>query len=117
DAALHQAKLLTGRDNNDPDPPPNGTATMADVIIKDLAQGGKGEIDLDTVDKVGASLGGRDRFMFHYVLAQYLNLHGQKEAAQRYAKRCMAWPKIGVRYRTLAGAMLVGQGVQPEEYK
>jgi hypothetical protein len=117
DAALNRAKLLSGRNRNDPEPAPNGTATLVNAFVKDLAQDGKGQIDLEAVDKVGVSLSGTDRFVLHFALAQYLTLHGRQEDAGRYALRCMGWPRIGVRYRTLAGAMLVQQGVKPAAYK
>ena len=47
--------------------------------------------------------------MFHYILAQYLHLHGQPEAAGRYWKRCMDWHGMIATYRTLAGAALIEQ--------
>ncbi len=90
---------------------------LAELIVKDLAQGGQGQIDLEATDRISASLGsGRDRMCFHFALARYLDLHGQREAANRYAKRCMGWTTINAPYRTLSGAMLVEHGVKPVEY-
>jgi hypothetical protein len=74
-------------------------------------------MDFAALDKADRALSGSERFSFDALLAQYLGFHGQPEAAQRYALRCMGWPKMGVRYRTLAGAMLVRQKVDPASYR
>jgi tetratricopeptide (TPR) repeat protein len=117
DEALNRAKLLSGHDGNDPDPRPNGIVTLAEAFAKDLAAGGKGKMDFVALDKVDRALSGSERFSFDAVLAEYLEFHGQPAAAQRYALRCMGWPKMGVRYRTLAGAMLVRQKIDPASYR
>jgi len=87
---------------------------LIELMTKDLAQGGLGRIDLAEADKLSDSLSTEDeRLTFHFMLAQYLNQHGQPEAADRYAKRCMGWTWMTAPFRTLAGAMLVEHEVDP----
>ena len=116
DTALNRARIL-GTASNEPDAAVNGVTTLANLLIKDLSQGGNGQINLAAADKLSASVAGAERNSVHFLLARYFHLHGQRDAADRYAKRCMGWPRIGAPYRTLAGAMLVEHGIKPAEYR
>jgi tetratricopeptide (TPR) repeat protein len=127
DALLQQAKALGDKLNNakraDKANPAdestladNGAGALADLILKDLAQGGKGQIDLEAADKLADSLVPWYHAWFHYLLGQYLDVHGRHESADRCWKQCMSWPRSGI-HRTLAGAMLLEHGVKPADYR
>jgi len=97
---------------------PSGTAAVAKLILDDLAQGGQGRIDLDAAEHLAGSIQDpEERFMFRFLLSQYLNQRGQTEAADRLAKLCMAWWVMEDPFRTLAGAMLLEHDIWPEDYK
>jgi tetratricopeptide (TPR) repeat protein len=110
DAALGRVSQLSRSDSR-------GAAALAEASAKDLAEGAKGQLDLDALEKVEVSLTAPERFSFDYCLAQYLYLRGRSEEARRYALQCLGCPLIGARYRTLAGAMLVEQGGTPADYQ
>ena len=116
DAALNRVKILSVK-KDEAAAAPQGVSGLVDLIQKDLVQGGKGHVDLEAADKLAARLEGVDRFAFHFLLAEYLHLHGQRENADRYWKQCMGWPNVAVPYRTFAGAMLVEHNVKPADYK
>jgi tetratricopeptide (TPR) repeat protein len=117
EAALNQAKELATKQKGDQNWARNGVLGVVELLTKDLANGGKGQIDLEAADKLGASWTERDRLVFHYALAQYLNLRSQHGAADRYFKQCMGWPNINARWRTLAGVALLEHGLNPDDYK
>jgi tetratricopeptide (TPR) repeat protein len=96
---------------------PDWGKALGDLIVKDLAEGGKGKIDLAAADKLGASLAGHQRSWLQYLLAQYLSQHGQPDAAHRYAKQCMAWTDMRNHQRTLAGVILLKDHIKPADYK
>lgn len=131
DAALERAKILGARIDSQNKaaggekaksadgkaPVPNGAGAMAELIAKDLAAGGNGDVDLEAANRLGGRLPGEEQVSFHYLLGQYLNLHGRPEAADDCWKRCMGWPKLIDRFRTLAGAALTAHSIWPADYK
>lgn len=116
DAALARIRSLAIGDEEEPEPAPTPLALLAELIQKDLAQGGKGQIDVETVDKLFVSFSGHDRICFNYGIARYLGLRGQHEVADRYGKRCMGWPRMDAAFRTLAGAMLLEHGITAADW-
>ena len=85
-------------------------------MAQDLARGGKGEIDLKAADKISAAaIDDHEKINSNAFLADYLELHGKKDEAIRYWRRCMGL--TGAMYelnRTLAGAELIEHGLKPE---
>jgi len=112
--------------------PPNrklplwGIVRLSDLISKDLARGGKAEIDLAKADDIALSTNldepesiDRDcrATMFRYFLAKYLSLHGKPDKAVEFWKKCMIDTEcLSHLYRSLAGAELLGRGITPESY-
>ena len=91
---------------------------LAAWIESDLAHGGKGEIDLEAVEKFRAEMAGsRDLAYFDLFLARYLQSRGKREAAIRYWKQRVASTDIQHFVRTVAGAALCDLGIKPESYK
>ena len=117
DAALNRARMLVAPTGDGLSNTPNGVLILADLLSKDLAQGGKAQIDTEAADQLAARLSVADRFSFQYAVGRYLTLHGNSKAADRYWMQCMGYPRIDARYRTLAGAELVKHGRKPSEYR
>jgi len=91
---------------------------LADLIERDLAQGGKGQIDAKAVDKLRAALPeGAARAYFDLFLARYLHAHGKRNEAIRCWKEEVASTDVLGYGRTFAGAALCDLGVKPESYK
>ena len=89
---------------------------LADLMAQDLARGGKGDIDLKAADKIClAAIDDAERENCFCFLASYLDLHGKKNEAIRYWKRCVNFTRpIFDLNRTLAGAELIARGIKPE---
>jgi tetratricopeptide (TPR) repeat protein len=94
----------------------DGASVLAELLMKDLARGGKGQIDVDAADKSSASLDPWFRAWFHYLLGHYLDSHGQHERADSCWKQCMSWTPPGG-HRTISGAMLLEHGIKPADYR
>ena len=99
-----------------PAPADGGASIVADLIALDLTHGGKGEIDLDALEKRSVALDPWFQAWFCYFLGEYLDARGQHEAADRCWKRCMSWPAAGG-HRTISGAMLLKHGIKPADYR
>jgi len=106
---------------------------LAQWMADDLANGGKGRIDLAAADRLCAAAavpwrptGACDQpdpqrnpqLPFNYFLGCYLDLHGRPKQAVECWKKCMVQTELmRDQYRTLAGAELCDHGVMPESYK
>jgi tetratricopeptide (TPR) repeat protein len=115
--ATEQAKKQAETKNANAQSNPDAVLRLVEALTKDLAAGGKGQLDLEALDKLATEWKGACRFSFEYALAQYLHLHGRSDAAVNYWKRCMGYPGIDARYRTLAGAALLERGIKPADYR
>jgi hypothetical protein len=101
-------------------------AALAGLIADDLAQGGKGEIDLaaaaslnpqEPFEDINKKLdtNGSSRTAFWYLLGSYLDMHGKPELAIRCWKLCLTQSEFMADWhRTLSGAELIAHGVQPD---
>jgi tetratricopeptide (TPR) repeat protein len=94
---------------------------LAALLAKDLAKGGKGEIDLDDADKLRSTGDDAERMNYNYFLAKYLSLHGKTDQAVDYWKQCMThtseYGNMHLPDRTLAGAELLRRGITPADYR
>jgi len=91
---------------------------LAAWFERDLAQGGRGQIDLKTADKLRAAIQEFfEKAYFDLFLARYLQAHGKRDEAIHYWKERMTSTDVLSYYRTLAGAALCDLGVKPESYK
>ena len=102
---MHQ---LTGK-------PRRELLALADLIIEDLAHGGKGAIDLKAADKTSATADDTERMKFNCILAIYLDLHGKQAEAIQYWRRCVACTAaMDNPLRTIAAAELIAHGHKAE---
>lgn len=91
---------------------------LAAWIEGDLAQAGKGEIDLTAVDKLRAAMeDAREQAYFDLFLARYLQSRGKHDVAVRYWKERIASTDVLHFVRTVAGAALCDLGMRPESFK
>jgi tetratricopeptide (TPR) repeat protein len=91
---------------------------LADWIERDLAQGGKGQIDLQAVEELrAAAQQAGDLSFFDVFLARYLQSHGNRDEAIHYWKERLASTDVLNDSRTFAGAALCDLGLMPETYK
>jgi hypothetical protein len=117
DAALQQIKAKgAGYMREGTGKPRPELIALADLIAQDLAHGGKGEIDLKAADKIcAAAIDSAEKINFDAFLAGYLDLHGKKDDAVRYWRRCLGFTKVMYDLnRTVAGAELIARGLKPE---
>jgi hypothetical protein len=87
------------------------------LLLGDAYRGGKGELDLQALEKVLDAATENRRADIMYFAARYLALRGRAEESLRYLKRCYASTKVGQLNRTLAAAELLDSGHQLEELK
>ncbi len=97
-------------------------AALAALIIDDLAQGGKGEIDVAAAERLNPPQPFEDidksrevsklPVAFSYLLGRYLDLHGKPDLAVRCWKRCLEETEFIAEFqRTLAAAELLARGI------
>ena len=113
DAALQQIKAKgAGYLRKATGKPRLELVALAGLMADDLAHGGKGEIDLKAADKISAAASdGGEQMNCHCFLAAYLDLHGKKDEAIRYWRRCLGYTgNMHELNRTLAGAELIARG-------
>lgn len=127
DQAIEQARVLADKLNRDHStgtvnaaktkgPPDGGAGILAELIVKDVAAGGQGNIDVVATEKTTADFQPLLRAWFYYLLGHYLDNQGQHDKAVRCWKQTMSWPQLDA-HRTLAGAMLLEHGVKPADYR
>lgn len=90
---------------------------LAELIFDDLAAGGRGAIDLAAAEQRVASAYPSVRSAFYMLLGEYLEQHGQGEAAIECWKRAMAVSVLNLDYRMIAGARLAERRIAPSEYR
>lgn len=89
---------------------------VADALIRDIAAGGKGDLELDNLDQLLGRAGENIRLAAQYLIGYYLDLHGKPEVATEYLKRAMI-SNPAVVTRTYAGQRLLARGIGPEAYR
>jgi len=77
---------------------PHGKAVVgiAKLIQQDIARGGHGNLDLQTVDKLIQSCRPGQPTLFDYFVGRYLLNHGKKKEAAKYLKRAAESPWVSV---------------------
>ena len=126
DAALERIKAQAAAPQRGRGKKPSADADLiglAELIAKDLAAGGKGQIDPAAVEKLCAACGDFGSLRIDSFLGAYLDLHGRGDEAIRIWKRGMGVTtadhtiKLDDFNRTLCGANLLRHGVKPADYK
>jgi tetratricopeptide (TPR) repeat protein len=96
--------------------PGDGAKPLADLIVDDLAKGGKGRVDIAAADKLFAPLDPWYASWCRFLLGQYLDLRGQTESANTLWKQALSCPQLGG-HRTIACSMLLERGIKLEDEK
>jgi hypothetical protein len=89
---------------------------LAQVFLDDLANGGKGEIDLEAVEKLRRTGPDADHTPFDYAFGKYLSLHGQEEKAIHYWQLALTRLDLSAFDRSLAGYELIRRSYAPDCY-
>ena len=96
--------------------PGDGAKPLADLLVDDLAKGGKGKIDLAAANKLFAPLDPWYASWCRFLLGQYLDVRGQTESANTLWKQAVSCPQMGG-HRTIACSMLLERGIKFEDEK
>jgi hypothetical protein len=96
--------------------PSKPLAALAELMVKDLADGGKGQIDLAAADALAARAPNNEKPVFYYHLACYLDRHGKPDKAVSYWKKGAAFPRDVNIPLPLCETRLTERGIKPENY-
>jgi tetratricopeptide (TPR) repeat protein len=117
DDTLRQVIKLGPRTHLPNNKPQKGTVIVANLLAKDLAAGGKGDIDQKAIQAALAVIEEpADRMNCRYFIGKYLDLRGKHAEGVQCWMKCMACPVVNATCRTLAGAELCGRGIRGEKF-
>jgi tetratricopeptide (TPR) repeat protein len=88
---------------------------LAEAFARDIAEGGKGDLEFENLDQLLGKAGPNQRLASQYLVGYYLDLRGKPEQATDYLKRAMVSNPYWV-IRTYPGQRLLARGIGPEQY-